>query len=367
MIRVLYTINNLDTAGSKYVVANLVRGLDRTRFAPSVAVNRRTGSPLERELEKLCPVIEIQLRVPRRPRWRFPARVWTTARSLAGNYDIAHSFDYVSDWSEGAVMKLAGIPWIVEKTNLSFSPSAWRARLLLARHIVVLSQAQREQLDAWRHKLSLVPIGIVLDAFEKARPAARQEWGFGEDDVVLISVAHLVPVKGHKELIAALASVREQVPRLRLLLVGGGSPEYTAELKAQVDAAGLGEAVRFAGSSDKVPALLAMADGKVLATRNDGRKEAFGTAIIEAMAAGLPVIATRSGGPEDIVVPGETGWLVEANQADALAAAMLELYRSRDLRRRLGDNGRRRARELYSVERMVERSAEIYRRLLARA
>lgn len=359
-IKVLYTINNLNTAGMKLVLADLVMRLDRFRFVPMVAVNSKTGSPLERTLEEICGVVQIPLRIPRRPRFAFPFNVWRTVRRLRGAADIAHSFDYASDWTEGLAMRLAGIPWIMVKTNLFWDERKWWLKCAVAHKIVCLSHAQVQVMKRWAHKITVIPTGVDVEKFRNAKPARRKQYGLSDSDMVLVSVAHLVPVKGHPELIRALAMVRDELPHLKLLLIGDGEPDYVQELKNLVKHLGLQGRVIFGGKSDNVPSILKMCDGKVLATRNEGRREAFGAALVEAMAAGLPVIATKSGGPEEIVVNGETGWLVDAGKPEALAEAIRDFYNNPQKRQRFGQAGLQRAQKLYDVNLMVQRYEALY-------
>lgn len=362
--KVLYTINNLNTAGMKLVVADLVRRLDRSRFIPMVAVNRKTGSPLERDLEEICEVVEVPLRIPRRPRFAFPINVWRAIRQLRGIADIAHSFDYSSDWTEGLAMRLAGIPWVMVKTNLFWDERRWFLKCALAHKIVCLSQAQVQVMRRWSHKITVIPTGVDIEKFQNAAPVRREQFGLSDRDVVLVSVAHLVPVKGHPDLIRAIAIVKDELPNLKLLLIGDGEPDYVQELKNLVRNLGLRERVIFGGKSDCVPSILKMCDGKVLATRNEGRREAFGAALVEAMAAGLPVIATRSGGPEEIVVDGETGWLVDAGKPEALAEAIRDFYNNPEKRKRFGQAGFQRAQKFYNVNLMVQRYESLYAEVL---
>ncbi len=362
--RVLYTINNLATAGMKHVVADLVSGIDRSLFEPLVGVGCRTGSALESELERRCEVLEIPAKTPRLPRRHFLARLRETADRLRDVADIAHSFDYASDWTEGLAMRMAGVPWIAEKTNLSWDGRRWWLRSCLARRIVCLSTAQQRVMRAWRAKTVLVPTGVDVQRFADAAPVERGALSAEADDVLLACVAHLVPVKGHVELLRAMAAVAEDLPRLRLVLVGEGSVAHTNRLRRLADDIGNGDRVLFLGARRNVASVLKACDGKVLATRDEGRREAFGAALVEAMAAGLPVIATRSGGPEDIVVPGETGWLVDASGWEPLALALREFYADADRRALYGINGQKRARSLYGRDLMTRRYEDLYASVL---
>lgn len=359
-LRVLYTINNLHTAGMRLVVADLVRDLDRSRFEPAVAVGRKTGDALERELERVCPILELPTKVPRHPRHRFLLRLRETARRLRGLADVAHSFDYASDWSEGVAMRAAGIPWVAEKTNLNWDDRRWWLRSCLATRIVCLSRHQQRRMARWRDKTVLIPTGVDLDAFARAVPAARAGLGADEADVLVASVAHLVPVKGHAKLVRAMAEVAAELPRLRLLFVGDGAPDYVRGLRDLASELGLGERIVFLGGRADVASILRACDAKVLATHDEGRREAFGVCLVEAMAAGLPVIATRSGGPEEIVVDGETGWLVDAEGSEPLARALRELYHDADRRARYGRSGLERARRLFGKGLMTSRYEAVY-------
>lgn len=260
-------------------------------------------------------------------------------------------------------MKLAGIPWIVEKTNLIYDPKKWKLKLSLADSIICLSNDQKEQLKDYKKKITLIPTGVDIERYANALPASRVEFGMDEEDIILISVAHLIEVKGHRELLKAFANVRQQVPKLKLLLVGEGSTEYTTELKNLATILNLNTVVCFAGNRSDIPALLKMSNGKILATRNTGRKEGYGAAIVEAMAAGLPVIATRSGGPEDIVIPGKTGWLIEAEGTEQMEKALVMFYQNRDQWHNMGLAAYHRAVEEYNVELMVKRYMLAYEKL----
>jgi glycosyltransferase involved in cell wall biosynthesis len=362
--RVLYTINNLSTAGMKYVLADLVAGVDRTLFEPLVAVGCKTNSALEREIERTCPVLAIPTKTPRRPRRHFISRLRETASRLRHVADVAHSFDYASDWTEGLAMRMAGVPWIAEKTNLSWDDRRWWLRSCLAKRIVCLSTAQQRVMRGWRSKTVLVPTGVDLERFASAPPIRRSALNADAHDVLLVCVAHLVPVKGHEELILATAAVARDLPRLKLVLVGEGSAPHTERLQRLAVHAGVGDRVVFLGARRDVASVLKACDGKVLATRDEGRREAFGAALVEAMAAGLPVIATRSGGPEDIVVHGETGWLIDANGWAPLADAIREFYVDAGRRSVYGNNGLKRARTLYGKDLMTRRYEDIYTSVL---
>jgi glycosyltransferase involved in cell wall biosynthesis len=198
-------------------------------------------------------------------------------------------------------------------------------------------------------QLRVIHLGIDCGRF--APDAARREqvrraWGAAED-VVLFTAAVLVARKGHDVLLDALAPLLRAGLPLRWVICGEGP--LRAQLAAQVAARGLTERVTFTGFSTEVHHLLSGADVFVLPSRHEG----LGIAVMEAMAAGLPAVASRVGGLPEIIVDGETGLLVPPGDAAALAAAIERLARAPAWARALGERGRVRAHSLFSSAAMA--------------
>lgn len=368
-LRVLITTPNLDTAGSKYVLGDLITGLDRSNVIPSLCVQRVTNTAYENELKLYVDsFFEMPLRMPIRPSSTFFRRTSQLASQLRGRFDIIHSFDYASVWSEGLIAYQASIPWVMVKTNMSWNKRNWWIRCLLAKKIVLYSEAQYKQLferTFFAKRSVIINIGININKFihgnyTESAALIKDQIGIPPQAIVLGCVAHLIPVKGHSELIRAFAQARTNSPPAYLALVGGGSVTYEEHLRCIAKEEGISDFVHFLGPRDDVPQLLQAFDGLILATRNWGRKEAFGAVLIEAMASGLPVIATKSGGPENIVVPGETGWLVEADGVEPLAGAIRDFLSNENKRCAFGNAGLMRAHKFFSSEQMVNKYQELY-------
>jgi glycosyltransferase involved in cell wall biosynthesis len=171
------------------------------------------------------------------------------------------------------------------------------------------------------------------------RLAARAEFGFQDDDIVVISACRLFPSKGPSELIRALAIARRHCPQLRLLLVGREvAPGYLAELRGLVRDLGVEPFVTFAGQRDDIPAL--MAGAEIFAMPSLG--EPFGLVFLEAMAMQLPVIALGSGGTSEVVINDETGLLSPPHDEASLAKNLERCAADATLRARLGTSGRKR-------------------------
>jgi glycosyltransferase involved in cell wall biosynthesis len=176
--------------------------------------------------------------------------------------------------------------------------------------------------------------------------------------LVIGCVAGLRPVKDHETLIRAMAQLRPRWPGVRLVLIGDGDARPSLErLVAELR---LGDVVRFAGSMPNEPNLHFLFDISVLSSVS----EAFPNTIVEAMAAGKPVVATRVGGVANAVIDGETGILVAPQAPGELASAIEQLLSHPESRRRMGEVARRRARSCYHVETVLPTLEALYDRLL---
>lgn len=340
------------------MLAAIANGLDSSHYTPVILVGKLTGSKLETQLKKKYEIREFNLRNP--GVLRFISSLLNNIKIIRNIGGAGHSFDYSSDWFEALSFRLAGVPLITEKTNLSFSSWRWKFKLGLSSHIVCLSNAQLILLKRYQHKTTLIPTGVNVKQIANAVPVSRSAVGLQESDVVLISIAHYVEVKGYEELIEAAAELKNEFPNLKYLCVGTGDESYVARLRQLADQAGVGANFVFHGGTADVASLLKIADGKILATRNTGRREGFGAAIVEAMSASLPVIATRSGGPEDIIIENQTGWLVDANGSKPLVEGIRVFMHNKSRWSEVGAAGFKRAESLYNEEKMVHAYADVY-------
>jgi glycosyltransferase involved in cell wall biosynthesis len=204
-------------------------------------------------------------------------------------------------------------------------------------------------------RIRVVPSGVEVSRFAPtpgARERLRREWGVGAEDVLVLVPGALERRKGHAVLLAAAERVARSRRGLGYVFCGDGRERAAVERAA----ARLDGAVHILGFRDDVPACLAAADVVTLPSLNEG----LGVAALEAMAAARPVIASRVGGLAEVVVPEETGLLVPAGDAEALAAALVRLADDGGLRARLGRGGLARVEERYSAERMADGTLACY-------
>lgn len=224
---------------------------------------------------------------------------------------------------------------------------------LLGNSAAVTAQLIAEGAPAPR--VHLIRNGIDLARFERprARAALRAELGTSPDTVAIACVANLIPYKGHADLIDALARMPRDPP---WELWCAGRDDGIGRALAD-RAAGLGGRVKFLGARDDVPDLLAAADIGVLASHEEG----FPNAVLEAMAARLPVVATRAGGIPEAIDDGKTGLLVPVRDPAALGAALVRLIGDAALRRRMGAEGRARVEAEFALDACAVAYARLYR------
>jgi glycosyltransferase involved in cell wall biosynthesis len=187
-------------------------------------------------------------------------------------------------------------------------------------------------------------------AVEKAAPVSRESLQTPADAPLALALGRLHPNKGFDILIAAM----EKLPRFHLWLAGEGGER--AELEAQAKRQGVSERVHFLGWRQDVPALLAAADMFVCSSRH----EPLGNVVIEAWAAGKPVVAAASPGPAELIRDGQTGLLVPGEDADALAAAMAKMFESRALRDQLAMAGHAAYEAEFSESRVIGLYCEFF-------
>lgn len=250
-----------------------------------------------------------------------------------------------------------------------FSPAASRLFALAERglarassRILVDAGTVRRELLDWRivrdDRITVVPLGFDLEPFlgagpEEAKPVLdRIEAKPGGP--IVGAVARLVPVKGIDVLLRAARLVADGRPDVMFVIAGDG--ELRHDLEVQIERSGLGGCVTLLGFWPDLREVYAAADVVALSSWSEGTP----VALIEAAAAGRPVVATRVGGVPDVVVDGETGLLVDAGDSAQLAAAILRLVSDTASASGLGEAGRKRACDLYSIEASAAATLEAY-------
>ncbi len=265
---------------------------------------------------------------------------------LSGTRSVIHVHVKRGDWMSPLVR------WALLQADAVIGVSGFVARSLIEggcsphRTHAVLNAID---LARWDHNLDPGPL--------------RQELGVPLDAPVLVSISRLFQWKGHAELLRALALVRREVPEVRLLIVGEDDPAagmqrepFSIELKRLAAELGIAQQVVFTGFRSDVPRLLAASDIYAMPSF----EEPFGLVYLEAMAMKKPVVALQNGGTPEVVEHEKTGLLAAPGDRQGLAANILTLIRSPELRAKMGEQGRRRAEERFTPQRMALDTARVY-------
>lgn len=186
------------------------------------------------------------------------------------------------------------------------------------------------------------------------------EFNIKSSEQVVINVAHLAGHKGQKYLVRAVPLVLAKIPTARFFIVGGG--ELMDKLQTLSASLGIKHEIIFTGFRHDVGAFYQIADLFVMSSVQEG----LGTAVLDAMALGKPVVATRSGGIPEIISDGETGRLVAPANPEALAAGIVELLTHTDRAKQMASQGRIAVRKKFSIETMVDKNIEVYQRILSK-
>jgi glycosyltransferase involved in cell wall biosynthesis len=270
-----------------------------------------------------------------------------------------------ADYWGGIVAAITGTPAVVSRrVDNPESVLLARAKYQCYDRVISISEGVRKVLLAAgvpAHKVVCVPSGIDTERY--GRPCDRQwflrEFGLEESHRVLAAIAQLIPRKGHRVLLEALPEVIGEFPALRVLLFGRGPLE--GEMKQLCDRFGLSSHVRFVGFRTDLERVLPCLDLVV----HPAAMEGLGLSLLEAAAAGIPIVAARAGGVPEIVQDGVTGFLVPPANPKSLAAAIVRLLKQRETARALGNAGRAFIRRNFSVAAMVEGNLWVYREVLA--
>ncbi|WP_435196318.1 glycosyltransferase [Natronomonas sp. EA1] len=360
-ITVWYLIGRLSVGGTERTLVDLVNGLDQERFAPVVWTITEPG-PLAADLDDDIPLRSLGAasKVDPRP----PLRL---ARALRRDRPtLLQSFLYF----DNVLARLVGTisPETTVVTGVREVPDAIprhrsivdRVTLPLSDHIVSNSKAGAEWIirrGADPASVSVVKNGRDIDAYDVNAPAGLAEALGIDSGPVVGTVGRLVERKGHHDLLDAWPAVLKDHPHASLVIVGEG-PERAA-LEAHAERLGISDSVHLLGRRGDVPELLDLFDVFVFPSHYEG----LPGALIEAMAAGLPIVTTPVDGCAELIMDGEHGLHVPVRDSDRLAGTLIEILEDPGRAEQLAAAAQRRAREQFTIGAMVENTEALYGRL----
>ncbi len=373
-LRALHFLSTGNLAGTEVMTANLIQGLQARNWENKVLVWGRPG-PIRDKYRTfgLEPVFM----------GCGPNQFLRVGRILLqhlrrGEYDVVHVYGFRSNFVARQLSRAVGQGVLLSglrSEKVSDRSSAWQEMVLKFADLATFWRCDGYVSNSYfaanrlarygfpRHKMYVVHSGLQEEPFLEARaqtlPCRRLTEATGHRPTVITCVAHLKTVKNHRLLVEVarrLAAVRDD---FLIFLVGAGPRQ--SSIRRSIARYGLEDRVIMTGVRRDIPRVLGQSDIFVLQSRWEG----LPVSILEAMASGLPVVATEVGGIAELVADGRTGLLVPSGDVTALTAALTRLLDDPDLRRRMGEAGQRRFREHFEQEIMIDRMDRLYRRLVA--
>jgi glycosyltransferase involved in cell wall biosynthesis len=363
MLRVAHLIESSGPGGAERIVADLATSFQAADTENVVFLPRDGEDWLRRQLDGSGVTIEY-FRIER-PVSSSCARALTKA-FRTHRIDVAHSHEFSMAVYGGWAAWRAGIPHVITMHGGRYYASHLRRRLALRAAVALsastvavsspLAEALSDDLGVRRSRILMIRNGVRY--VEPERVTLRDELRLRPEDRLVVSVGNLYPVKGHQYLVDALALLVKKHPRLHIAIAGRGGLEDALRLKASE--VGLSDRMHLLGLRSDIPAILAAADIFALPSLSEG----LPLALIEAMFAACPIVATSVGEVGVVLEGGQVGVLVEPGDAHALAAALDALLADPVRAKALGQRAARHARNQYSLARMVGRYANLYEQAL---
>jgi len=363
-IKIAHVVHSLEVGGLENGLVNVINHLDPSVFSHSIVCLIRSGELAKRIIHEDVSVRELGLNPNR---FKFPVmRLAKLFREIRP--DIVHT----RAWGTvDAIMaaRLAGVPRVIHGEHgrdVADPEGRDRKRNVIRKclspmvdsFMTVSNDLQRwltEMVGIPAHKVVRIHNGVDTQKFSReGRAAARRMLGLDDADVAIGIVGRLDPVKDHRSLLQAFASAAQANPLARLIIVGDGAVREAIE--SQINALRIADRVQMLGERQDVADILRALDCFTLTSIAEG----ISNTILEAMATGLPVVATRVGGNPELVQHGLTGQLVAPGDVDALAQAFKTYLNDPELRIRVGNAARDRTEKYFSLERMVANYTEFY-------
>jgi glycosyltransferase involved in cell wall biosynthesis len=363
-LRVLFLLTSMPVGGAETLLMNLVRRLDRRRFAPEIVCLKEPG-PLGETLAAEMPVHSDLLAC--KYDLRILPRLMKLMRRPQADAVITVGAGDKMFWGRIAA-HLAGVPVVASALHSTGWPDGvGRLNRLLTRWtdaFIGVADAHADHLVRNERfpveKVNTIYNGVDCDRFAPQDASAiRRELNIASDAPVVGILAALRPEKNHELFLAGATEIRQAIPAAQFIVVGDGPKR--PELEQLAADLGVADAVHFVGSRSDIPALLSACDVVALTSHN----EASPVSILEALACGKPVVASNVGSVSETVIDGETGRLFPAGYLAAFVDATVELLKSPAERQRLGAEGRRRVEARWSLDAMVRGYEQLVERIYA--
>ena len=367
-IRILHVLHSFDVGGLENGVVNLINHMDRSSFSHAICSITRMGKLANRLNQKDIELIELGKSAGQD--WALPFRLARLFKKMEP--DIVHTRNWGTiDGIVGA--RLSRIPIVIHGEHgrtMEEVDRVNRKRKIVRRilqpfvdRFVTVSWELRDWLCATmgisEKKIKVICNGVDSEKFcpPLDKNAIRLRYGFRKDEFLIGTVGRLDPVKDHETLIRTIPLLKDRFPNVRLLIIGGGA--CYSQILGLVEALGLKKQVILFGERDDVSSLMQIMDLFVLNSLSEG----ISNTILEAMATGLPVVASNVGGNLELVLEGETGYLIPARSIDALRKAIDSYLVNHGKADQHGAAARQRIEEKFSLHKMILSYERFYRAL----
>lgn len=349
-IKLVIVLQDLEFGGTQRYAINLMNHLDRSRFSPELWVLR--GG------RQMLPLLETSVPPPR----FFSEAGWVTPLALLRFYlaliktkpHILYPLTVVPNIWGRFLGWLAGIPTIVSSYRNLIAKQHDRLLLPLSTHVICNASTLKKRLiDTYNlqsERISVIPNGTNTDLFTP-KPVT-------ETPPTILFAGRLVPQKDPVTLLNSFIKIRQHLPTTRLIILGNGP--LLGKLQDFIARHQLQQVVEFFPGNLEVRSFMQRAHLFVLPSRYEGSPNV----LIEAMACGLPVIATRTSGSEEIVEHGHNGYLINQGDSDAITRYSLRLLRNDGMRQELGKHARQRITAEYSLAQQIQATEELFLRLV---
>lgn len=368
-VHVVFSIDTMNVGGTEMNAVRTAERLDPSRFRLSVVTLRGEGTLAERYERLGVPVVRFPIRSLYGPdTMRQGMRLARFLRDQS--VSVVHCHDQYSNFFSALSARAAGVPVIITSKRWLHSPLRYRIAngigFRASTRVLANSQSVARSLEAddklRRDRVVVIPNFVDEQAFERPPDEVidgwRTELGIEPDAQIIGVVASLSPIKAHATLLRAVAALVPRWPLVRLVLVGDGTERES--LRRLANELGLDGVVRFAGLRPQLPSFHFLFDVSVLSSVSEG----FPNSLVEAMAAGRPIVATNVGGVPDAVRDGENGLLVPPGDPASFADALEHLLASPHRRDAMGAAGASRARTEFHARQVVGSLERLYDRLL---
>jgi len=357
--RIFYLITDLDVGGAESMLFELAQRIDKNKFIPEIGCLKGKGIVGEK-LEALG--IKVRCFCVEKP-WHIYKLLKIASFLKKGRFDILHSYLFHANIIGRICGRIAGIPIIISSIRVCEKKKLyhlWMDKItnwMVSLEICVSKEVKNftiEKAGIPEYKLEIVENGIS-DSFLDAVTSHRNKKAHS---LVVGTIARLSRQKGIEYLLYAAKRVIEQFSDIAFIIAGKGP--LASQLKELSIELGISDKVKFLGFKNNIPELLSVIDIFVLPSLWEGMPNV----VLEAMAAGKPVIATDTGGSKDIIRSNVNGVLVEPENSEALAEAILKLLGDPAQRQRLGQSARETVKKRFSIDKTISKTEQVYTQFL---